>query len=78
MSLTGKISAIDSNAHDIFHAEAGLSGKQSPRRIDPVLEVAENIWRDEVLYGLLDQWIIPAIANGIIRDLLTSGGDEVL
>jgi hypothetical protein len=78
MGLTGKISAIDPNAPDVPPAEAGLSDKQSRRRIDPDLEVTENIWSEAVLYGLLDQWIIPAIVNGIIRDLLTSGGDEVL
>ena len=78
MSLAGQISAIDPNGHDMPHAEGRSGGKQSRHRIDPDLEVAENTWSDEALYGLLDQWLVPAIVDGIIRDLLNSGGDEVM
>lgn len=78
MSLAGQISAIDPNGHDRRQA-AGRSGdKQSRHRIDPDLEVAENTWSDDALCGLLNQWLVPAIVNGIIRDLLNSGGDEVM
>jgi hypothetical protein len=71
--LAGQTSAID----DMLQAEHRPAGKQSRRRVDPDLEIAENIWSDEALLGLLEQWLVPAIVDSIIGDLLDSGGDEV-
>jgi hypothetical protein len=58
-------------------AVAGAPGDQRRRRIDPDLEIDEAIWSDEVVRRLLDDWLIPAIVDRILGDLVNSAGDEV-
>jgi hypothetical protein len=56
---------------------AGSDGGEKQQRIDPDLEIFEPIWSDEVVRGLLDDWMVPAIVDHIIAKLLHSGEDAV-
>lgn len=79
MRLASHASPIDSNApgRDRLQAGGHSNGKQTRHRIDPDLVVAENIWTDEVVLGLLERWLVPAIVDSLIRELLNSRVDEV-
>ena len=48
--------------------------KQRRRQSEPQLEIAEDIFGEETVKALLDKWIIPAIADGLIRDIMNSAG----
>jgi hypothetical protein len=52
----------------------GATKKQQPRRrTEPVLELADNVFGEDAIRGLLNELLVPAIAEGIIRDI---HGDE--
>jgi hypothetical protein len=54
-------------------AQIGSCGEQARRGTDPSLEISKNIWTDNSMHGLLEQWLIPTIVDRVIRDLLNSG-----
>ena len=68
----------ESNARGIVVGEAHPGGKtkQRRRRTEPDLEIADNILGDEVIRGLLDEWLVPAIVDSLIRDLPRCAVDE--
>lgn len=66
MDLRGKTSS-DSHRHD--RAENCSGTKDNRCRTDADLEIGSNILSDGSLRALLDEWIVPVVVEGIIRDL---------
>lgn len=57
-------------------AHPGGKTKQRRRQTEPDLEIAENIFGDEAVIALLDEWLVPAIVDGLIRDIMNSVVEE--
>ena len=77
MKVAGPKSPATSYSHGIRTGEGCPGDTQQRDRIDPDLEIDEAIWNDETVRGLLEDWLIPAIVDRVIGDLLHSGGDAV-
>jgi hypothetical protein len=54
-----------SNWHDMLLAKACL-------REQPDLEISEDTFSDEAVRALLDEWLVPAIVDSLIRNLVNS------
>jgi len=46
------------------------------RRSDPDLEIPENLCSVEAVRGLLEQWLVPAIVENLVTDLLNGGNER--
>ena len=58
----------------MLRGKAASSGstKRLRRQPDPDLEIAEDIFGGDVLRALVDEWLVPAIVDGLIRDLMNA------
>jgi len=59
------------NRRGMLQVEAHPGGqtKQRRRRTEPDLEIAGDVFSDEAIRALVDDWLVPAIVDGLIRDL---------
>jgi hypothetical protein len=75
--LTGPKSPDTSCSHGTPAVALRCGDNPQRQGIDPDLEIVEAIWSDEVVRGLVDEWLVPAVLDRVMGDLLNSGGDAV-
>jgi hypothetical protein len=51
--------------------------KRRRDRLELDIEIVAPIWSDEVVRGLVEDWLVPAVVDYIISDLLNLTGDAV-
>lgn len=57
---------------DELGADACARTKPALRRNEPILEIGDNVLADEAICGLLEDWLIPSIVDGLVRDLMNT------
>jgi hypothetical protein len=57
---------------DEVGADARARTKPALRRNEPILEIGDNVLADEAVCGLLEDWLIPSIVDGLLRDLMNT------
>jgi hypothetical protein len=57
-------------------ARPGKAAQKRGRRADPDVEIAVGTFSDEAVRGLLEDWLVPAVVDSLIRDLMTSTVEE--
>lgn len=61
-----------SSRRDMLLAKTGSGEERIRHQTDADLEIAENVFSDEAVGALLDEWLIPAVVDCLIRDLMNS------
>ncbi|PYT26954.1 MAG: hypothetical protein DMG57_19845 [Acidobacteria bacterium] len=55
---------------------SGAKTTQPPSRTQPDLQIAQDIFGDKAVYRLVDDWLAPAIADAVVRDLMKADLNE--
>lgn len=73
MDRTGHYSLFGKSARgDMLLARDGSGEKHFQRRTESDLEIDGGLFSDAEVHGLLDDWLVPAIVDNLIRDVVNS------
>jgi hypothetical protein len=52
------------------------AGNRRESQYEPGLDISPGIFSDEAVLAFVDEWLVPAIVDGLVRELMNSAWED--